>query len=277
METCAQPTRAADGPAGSQSRCCEVCGSTHRVVLRQYSKAPWQVAECRDCGFVYLAEVPAYDSLIEEYAWERTFKDEKERRNKRRFSWFDRATRWRLRPGRQLDTQRRRRMLSLSGNVLDIGCGEGCRVPEGPIPHGIEISAALARAAEPSFARRGGRVINAPAIDGLDAFADDFFSAILMRSYLEHESHPRRVLETAIRKLVPGGRIYVRLPNYGSVNRRIMGRRWCGFRYPDHVNYFTTRSLRALAESVGFRFSRTNRFSPFDDNIIAVLQRPARA
>jgi hypothetical protein len=54
-----------------------------------------------------------------------------------------------------------------------------------------------------------------------------------------------------------------------------MGTKWCGWRFPDHVNYFTAASLRALAESVGFRFSHTNRLSLFDDNIIGVLKRPA--
>ena len=56
-----------------------------------------------------------------------------------------------------------------------------------------------------------------------------------------------------------------------------MGPRWCGFRYPDHVNYFTNRSLRALAESLGYSYSRTNWYSLFDDNIIAVLTRPKTA
>lgn len=50
-----------------------------------------------------------------------------------------------------------------------------------------------------------------------------------------------------------------------------------GFRFPDHVNYFTSRSLRSLAESVGYAYSRTNWLSAFDDNIIAVLKKPLRA
>ena len=155
-----------------------------------------------------------------------------------------------------------------------MGCGVGCRIPEGPTPYGIEISAALAQQASSDFQKRGGRVIHAPATEGFDAFDDGFFTAILMRSYLEHERQPRLVLEKALRKLAPGGQIFVRLPDYGSLNRRIMGARWCGFRFPDHVNYFTGRSLRALAESVGFEYTRTNWLSPFDDNIIAVLKRP---
>ena len=192
-----------------------------------------------------------------------------------RFAWLDTATRWRTTFGKWLDEHRRRRTLGLSGNVLDIGCSGGCRVPDGPTPFGIEISKALAEKATPAFARRGGRVVAAPAVEGIDAFEDGFFSAILMRSYLEHEKQPRLVLEKAFRRLAPGGTIYVRVPDFGSVNRRVMGARWCGWRFPDHVNYFSSDSLRALAGSLGFEYARTNWLSPFDDNIIALLKRPA--
>ena len=232
------------------------------------------MAQCSGCGFVFLESVPDYEDLIEEYAWEKSFATEKKRRRSTRFGWLDTATRWRLAAGHIVDRQRRRRTLGLTGNVLDVGCGGNCRVPHGPTPHGIEISAALAAEAQPSFRARGGRVIHAPAIAGLDAFDDGFFSSILMRSYLEHEKQPRLVLERAFHKLAPGGRIFIRLPDYGSLNRRLMGARWCGFRYPDHVNYFTNRSLRSLSEGLGYSYSRTNWYSPFDDNIIAVLTRP---
>lgn len=53
-----------------------------------------------------------------------------------------------------------------------------------------------------------------------------------------------------------------------------MGAKWCGFRFPDHVNYFSSRSLRSLAEGVGLAYVRTNWLSLRDDNIIAVLRRP---
>ncbi|MEI9902360.1 MAG: class I SAM-dependent methyltransferase [Hyphomicrobium sp.] len=259
---------------GCESCGCEICGSPASTVLPTYSRQLWPVVECDDCGFVFLGKVPSYDALIEEFAWEKTFKAEKARRRISRFGWLDAVTRWRTKAGHLIDHYRRRRALGLTGNVLDIGCGGACRIPAGPIPFGIEISAGLAQQAAGAFSARGGNVIHAPAIDGLDVFEDRFFSAILMRSYLEHESQPRLVLEKAFRKLAPGGSVFVRVPDYGSINRRFMGARWCGFRFPDHVNYFTGRSLRSLAESVGFEYSRTNWHSIFDDNIIALLKRP---
>jgi len=64
----------------------------------------------------------------------------------------------------------------------------------------------------------------------------------------------------------------VRVPNFASLNRRVIGKKWCGFRYPDHVNYFTPVSLRALVAKAGFTMSITNNLTlHVDDNINALL------
>jgi predicted SAM-dependent methyltransferase len=98
-----------------------------------------------------------------------------------------------------------------------------------------------------------------------------------MFSYLEHEANVARVLDGAFRALKPGGAVFVRVPNFGSVNRRVIGPKWCGFRYPDHVNYFTLSSLRQVAARAGFETRLVNRLNLwFDDNIQVLLtKRPA--
>jgi len=255
------------------TRSCEVCRSPNFTSLPEFTTTEWPVVACSECGFVYLGRVPGYDALSEEYAWEKTWAAERKRRSKRTWYKLDAATRWRMKLGHWIDNLRRSKWLR-SGNVLDIGCGGGCRIGPGPTPFGIEVSKALADKAKPLFAERGGDVIHAPALDGLDAFDQDFFSAILMRSYLEHESSPRAVLEKAFVRLKHGGSVYLRVPDFGSINRRIAGANWCGFRFPDHVNYFSGRSLRQLAESVGFRYRRINWLSLFDDNLIVELRKP---
>jgi hypothetical protein len=88
----------------------------------------------------------------------------------------------------------------------------------------------------------------------------------------EVERRKARSLEQCSRVLAPGGAIYVRVPNYGSLNRRMLGAKWCGFRYPDHVNYFTTTSLGAMAGDCGLKLKLLNPIRlPLDDNINAVL------
>ena len=96
-----------------------------------------------------------------------------------------------------------------------------------------------------------------------------------MRSFLEHEREPLVLLGSAWSALRPGGAAIIKVPNYASFNRKLMGNRWCGFRFPGHVNYFTPESLRAMVESVGFqveKFSLTDHFY-LSDNMWMVVRK----
>ena len=134
--------------------------------------------------------------------------------------------------------------------------------------------AGLAKIANERFAERGGACVRASAIEALRAFPDGFFTGAMLRSYLEHEVEPREVLHELARALTPGGTAIVKVPNYGSLNRRLTGRKWCGFRYPDHVNYFTVRSLTKMADGAGFSvsFGLTGAI-PISDNMWCALRR----
>lgn len=254
---------------------CEVCGKSGATVIEKYTRSPWPVVACNGCGFVYLGRVPDYEDLSINLAWEKQHAEEKQRRSKtNRLARFDALTRFRLKLGKVVDRARHAHGIPTRGRVLEIGCGGTTRIPEGPIPYGIEISEGLSRKARPVFEARGGAVYHEPATTGIERFPEDFFDSIIMRSYLEHEAQPRLILERAFKRLKPGGKILLRSPNYSSANRYIMGAQWCGFRFPDHVNYFTPRALKALAKSIGYEFSWINWLSPFDDNLIVELRKP---
>jgi 2-polyprenyl-3-methyl-5-hydroxy-6-metoxy-1,4-benzoquinol methylase len=77
-----------------------------------------------------------------------------------------------------------------------------------------------------------------------------------MTSYLEHEPNPRAVLAATAQVMKPGARLIVKVPNYASWNRTVRGARWCGFRFPDHVNYFTPELLVRLVRESGFEIVR---------------------
>lgn len=265
------------GVSSHERPVCDVCQQVGATVVTKYTRSPWPVVSCKSCGFVYLGRVPNYEDLSEALAWEKQHAEEKERRKKNKLARFDALTRFRLRFGKLVDRARHRRTTSVTGRVLEIGCGGATRIPDGPTPYGIEISKGLSERARPIFEARGGTVYHEPATTGIERFGENFFDTILMRSYLEHEAQPRLILERAFKTLKPGGSILLRSPNYNSANRFIMGAEWCGFRFPDHVNYFTPRSLKALAESIGYSFRWMNWASLFDDNLIVELKKPARA
>lgn len=111
--------------------------------------------------------------------------------------------------------------------------------------------------------------MNAPAIEGLATLEAGSVSGVVMRSFLEHEHRPRELLDEVARVLECDGAAIIKVPNFGSVNRAVMGARWCGFRFPGHANYFTPGGLRSMVEQAALsvvRFRLIDRF-PFSDNM----------
>ena len=259
------------------ARACPLCGGADAAARPGYSEGIWQLVECRACGFAYLDRAPDYEALFSAMAWEKTWEAEGERRavlrpTSYRVSKLTRA-RMRLLPRKKMTELVARH--ARPGNVVDLGCGTGTQLSglaEGYVPFGVEISREAAAAADRHFAERGGRAVNAPSLDGLKTFPAGFFTAAVLRSYLEHELQPRAVLDELRRTLAPGGVALVKVPNYASLNRRVTGRKWCGFRYPDHLNYFTPASLARMAAECGYRarFGLTDRL-PTSDNMYATL------
>lgn len=257
-------------------RDCPACGSNDHVALEGVGRDGWQTVSCRRCGFLYLSTAPVYEALSEDLAWTQQFTKEKKRRKAKQplISWLDEKTRWRLHLARDDEWHYLCDRLQ-RGRVLDVGCGTRNRIPEAFTPFGIEIEKAAAELSSAEMAARGGKVIHAPALEGLAQFEDGFFDGMIMRSYLEHELYPKSVLEEAFRTLRPGGTLYVKVPNYATLNRLVRGVDWCGFRFPDHLNYFTLSSLRSMAKATGFRFELKNWLTRYtNDNVHAFLVRP---
>jgi hypothetical protein len=115
--------------------------------------------------------------------------------------------------------------------------------------------------------------VQASAPDGLARLPERHFRLILLASFLEHEIQPLPVLRRCRELLVDDGHAVVKVPNYACWNRRLRGARWCGFRWPDHVNYFTPGSLREMAARAGLQVARMafRDRHPLSDSLYAVL------
>jgi SAM-dependent methyltransferase len=229
---------------------------------------------------VYLENPPAYEDLEETFAWEKTshqvLEEKKESALRRGVRVIEHYKDRLIRRDKLIDLVKQ---YFPAGPVIDIGCGGGevmSRLDQKYTPFGIEISKHLSGKAQQISKSRGGRVFYGSALVGLDTFEKDFFSAAIMSSYLEHESAPREVLQKIILTLRLGAPLIVKVPNYACLNRIVMGQKWCGFRYPDHVNYWTPKTLIKIIRDTGFQIVRFNiwdRF-PTSDNMWLVARKP---
>ena len=261
-------------------RDCPLCGRDNSAEPdNDYSYDVWTIKDCASCGFTYIDKGPDYAKLFEELSWETTTKVEEQRRADLRPVGYKASKFTRLRmhllPRKQMNL-----MLDAwakPGNVVDAGCGDGGQMTgltPGFVPFGVEVSTDLAAAAHDRFSPLGGSCVNAPTLEGLKSFPDNYCSAATLRSYLEHEMNPLPVLREIYRVLQPGGVAIIKVPNYGSWNRMVMGEKWCGFRYPDHLNYFTPKTLKKMAQKAGFGVHYGITYTlPTSDNMYAILRR----
>jgi SAM-dependent methyltransferase len=245
-----------------------------------YSHPDWPMKRCLSCELIYLEYVPTFARLFDELAWTEQRKRQWERRIKEQpiLARLDKWTLWRLGLFGDPSPAGGLRAWAEPGAVLDVGCSTGkafARLDPRYTPHGIEIEARAAAEAHKEFERRGGRVVNADGVTGLAQFPSGYFTGISLWSYLEHEARPKEALVGVRRVLRARGIVLVKVPNFDCWNRSVLGSKWPGFRHPDHVQYFTPKTLTHLAQACGFRATfRLYGRIPTNDNMFAIL-RPA--
>ncbi len=287
-------------PTTGPSRPCPLLEQETRTENLPFSPDPWVLKRCLESGFVYLDNPPSYEAFTEEFAWEVTWvKQTKDRQaaqpvlhaistglKRFRHQVLRRNKVRDLTCATVLDAVARAESLETIP-MLDVGCGWGGllqdvldRLPSELRPrciaHGIELSKELARLSNERLRALGGSCVQDTALNGLLQFAPNHFQVIVLSSFLEHEINPLPLLRRCHERLREGGCIIVKVPNFDCWHRRLRGRRWPGFRWPDHVNYFTPKTLQDMAQRAGLRVQRMSMWdkSPLSDSLYAVLVKP---
>jgi len=243
------------------SRRCPVCDHDQTRLLFHARRAPGPIVRCQHCDLVFVSPVQNGHSIIWDGpvcapaskaltsadlgdiagCWELGLLPAK----------ADELSALRLNAADVLD--RIEQFVTPPGNLLDFGCGWGfflgCASERNWQPHGLEP---LPGHAVHARARFGATVVTDTLRE--DTFPSDFFDAITALQVFEHLPNPSGDLAQLHRMLKPGAVILIEVPRIDTWTVRLLGRRHRHF-VPDHLNFFSGRTLRLLLETHGFHVS----------------------
>lgn len=149
-----------------------------------------------------------------------------------------------------LDIRDLQKRLGDSGRFLDVGCAEGLFLSllgEGWDKRGIDVS----REAVDKANQYEGVVAE---VKDISEMPDGYFDVIHLRGVFEHLLYPLDFVRCAERKLKAGGALVLsNTPNIGGPVPRLFRGRFKLVIPKEHVNYFSMKTMRALADSAGLK------------------------
>ncbi|HRI44679.1 MAG TPA: class I SAM-dependent methyltransferase [Fimbriimonadaceae bacterium] len=133
---------------------------------------------------------------------------------------------------------------------LEVGVGAGeltaLALEFGFEVEGLDIRTAYAESVEERLG------VSVQAVDFQDFEPGRTYDTLVMGDVLEHIALPTESIEKAARLLTDGGILWVSTPNYQSAFSRLVRDLDPMWRVCEHLNYFSSRSLRTLLERSGF-------------------------
>ena len=136
------------------------------------------------------------------------------------------------------------------GNLIELGCAFGFFLDEAREAFttvGVEIS----DHAREMCTRRGLDVVRELTPELLASRGP--FDAAVMLDVLEHLQDPGDVLAQLHGSMRPGAQLLLTTGDYGSLLARAMGKRWRLMTPPQHLWFFSPKTVTALLERHGFR------------------------
>lgn len=132
--------------------------------------------------------------------------------------------------------------------ILDVGCGTGKLVMY------LNKLGFNAKGCDPYIRGRKSKTLIRASATKLP-FGKKTFDLITSISVIEHltKSEVRQFLSEAKRVLKNRGNIFLVTPNYLSIWRVILGKKWFGYSDPTHVNFYTPSSLSKLLKKNGLK------------------------
>jgi 2-polyprenyl-3-methyl-5-hydroxy-6-metoxy-1,4-benzoquinol methylase len=211
---------------------CTLCNSKKLNVLKGYEKD--YLVKCHSCSFVFSDRIPTTEEL--------------------ELFYKDYGTNHYLSP---ITVKRYHEILDSfepfrkNNRLLDIGCGIGLFLDvakeRGWEVYGIEFSENLVSICESkNIKMEKGSITES-------TFSNEYFDIITSFEVLEHTNNPNEQINSIYKLLRKGGATYVTTPNFNSLLRFWLKSSYININYPEHITYFTKKTLNRLLIGSGLK------------------------
>jgi 2-polyprenyl-3-methyl-5-hydroxy-6-metoxy-1,4-benzoquinol methylase len=217
---------------------CEVCGNNnHENFSLKFTRPDFKVAQCNDCGFVFIPQFYREQIPYENY------RDEEVLESVRRGNNYIKIRRHKLR-------LKLIKKYVKTGNLYDIGVGWGHFLFTAKLmgfdASGVEISELMHHYASNDLK--------------LSVVHDNFFNLNLPNNHwdvatmwdvLEHINEPEKAVKKVNQLLKPGGYFVLQVPQIDSEVAKRQKQDWSMMSL-EHINYFSKKTIKTLLEKNGF-------------------------
>lgn len=248
-------------------------GLTHSGTIID-EKDGFSALACDDCGFVHAVPIPTSDELAEFYRAKFYESD-------RKIDYFEAQAAqrdwWHKLFSERLSAFEKH--LGHKGRILDLGCGPGFFLAyakeQGWEVLGVEPSEKASAFAEKEL---GIKVLRC-GFENIDAETVGSFDVVYSHGVIEHLQNPLEFMELTKALLKDQGLVFVNCANdfnpFQKALRETQDYPCWWFVPPEHLNYFTVKTLRKLVEKTGFKVEDSKTSFPLDmfllmgDNYVA--------
>ncbi|NVO03979.1 MAG: class I SAM-dependent methyltransferase [Bacteroidetes bacterium] len=221
---------------------CLICNSNIIKELPRYRSN--YLVKCKSCGFVFCNKIPEIDELKNHYNGYPRNTDISSITIKRYHELLNVFEKYRF-----------------SNNILDIGCGDGhflvVAKERNWNVYGTEYTNEAIKIC------RAKKIEVSKGILDVNNYDQINFDVITSFEVIEHINNPVEEVININKLLRIGGAFYFTTPNFNSLNRSILKNEWSVIEFPEHLSYYTRKTISELLKKNNFekKFFQVSGFS----------------
>jgi 2-polyprenyl-3-methyl-5-hydroxy-6-metoxy-1,4-benzoquinol methylase len=213
---------------------CLICNSAKIEKLDIYYETKG-LLKCKDCGFVFMERIPT-DKELQEYYKKYDYSNDSALSISTIHSYNKLLD--------EFETYRK------TNNILDVGCGRGWFLLEAK-KRGWNVFGSEYADEAIELGRKKGLNMHQGPLE-ISAFPLKNFDVITSFEVIEHINNPQQELGYINSFLRNGGLFYCTTPNFDSIMRYYLKSDYNVICYPEHLSYYTKKTLKKIAEDTGF-------------------------